>query len=219
MATDARGHTVPAGSDVFDPQGSAVALGLSINDVIMAANATDRASKVAAIVPAPTTARPAFVWQSDTEVVWRHNGTDDQVIARAGAGVLGVASVTASQSITGSTATDLTGLSKDVTVGTGRRLRISFTSDNHGSGAADVFAYNIVDGTTFLRAFTVPANSANVADATYTASGNVIVDNLSAGSHTFKLQLQHIVGSGTCWMAATTSAPTTLLIEDLGPAS
>lgn len=134
-------------------------------------------------------------------------------------GVLGVASVTAPQSVTGSTATDLTGLNKAVTVGTGRRLRISFMSDNHGSGAADIFAYNLVDGTTILRAFTVPANSANVVDATYSATGFVVVDNLTAGAHTFKLQIQHVVGSGSCWMAASATAPSTLLIEDLGPAS
>jgi len=73
MSTDARGHTVPAGSDAFDPQGSDVAASLSVNDFIMAANATDRASKVTAL--APTTGRPAFIFQTDTQVLWMHTGT------------------------------------------------------------------------------------------------------------------------------------------------
>lgn len=64
MATDARGHTVPAGSDVFDPQGADVALGLSINDVVPVANATGRNSALSAV--GATSSDPLLVARSDT---------------------------------------------------------------------------------------------------------------------------------------------------------
>lgn len=75
MATDARGHTVPAGSDAFDPQGSDVAVSLSLNDWVFATNATDRASKITTL--APTTSRPALIFQLDTAVAYQATGTSN----------------------------------------------------------------------------------------------------------------------------------------------
>lgn len=109
MATDARGHTIPAGSDVFDPQGSDVALSASVNDIIVATNATDRASKVAAL--APTTTRPAFVWQVDTGVLTCENGTTSVVVSPP--------EVVGSGSLTGTTTeTAVPGCSLSLTAGT-----------------------------------------------------------------------------------------------------
>ncbi|MDA8440497.1 MAG: hypothetical protein M0Z51_16785 [Propionibacterium sp.] len=73
MAVDARAHAVPAGTDVFDPQGSDVAMSLSINDFVMAANASNRES--IATLLAPTAGRPAMIFQTDTQVLWMYDGT------------------------------------------------------------------------------------------------------------------------------------------------
>lgn len=75
MSTDARTHTVPAGSDAFDPQGADVALSLSVNDWVLATNATDRASKITAL--APTSSRPAIIFQVDTGVAYEATGTSN----------------------------------------------------------------------------------------------------------------------------------------------
>lgn len=71
MSTDARVHDVPAGSDVFDPQGDMVALSASLNDAIPAVNQTARDSALASV--GATSGRPLVVIRSDTgelEVSW-----------------------------------------------------------------------------------------------------------------------------------------------------
>lgn len=83
MATDAAKHTIPAGSDVFDPQGSDVALAASIHDIIPVTNATDRDSVYAALVAAGRTpaTNPVIVDRLDTGVLERNAGSGWSKIA------------------------------------------------------------------------------------------------------------------------------------------
>lgn len=67
MATDARGHTVPAGTDAFDPQGDIDTALTTVNDIVPVANSTGRASALAAV--GATTTDPLLVSRTDTRVV------------------------------------------------------------------------------------------------------------------------------------------------------
>lgn len=67
MATDLRGHTVPAGNEA-PSRGALTALGLSIRDAIPVANATARTQRIAdlaAVGVVATTAEPFFFWRAD----------------------------------------------------------------------------------------------------------------------------------------------------------
>lgn len=69
MATDARGHTVPAGDD--EPKRSDLTgLSLSVNDAIPVANATERATKLAELAGladpiVPAAGAPLFFFRAD----------------------------------------------------------------------------------------------------------------------------------------------------------
>lgn len=72
MATDARGHTAPAAAEA--PRRQAFNdLSLSVNDMVMATNATTRGTVLTAV--GSSAARPLFVYQQDTDTVWRHDGS------------------------------------------------------------------------------------------------------------------------------------------------
>ena len=86
MATDVRGHTAPAAGET--PRRQVLNdLSLSINDVVMAANPTARAQALTDI--GASTARALFVWQSDTEELWVHNGARWRLLAGAGRSIVG----------------------------------------------------------------------------------------------------------------------------------
>lgn len=98
MATDARGHIAPAPGET--PRRQVINdLSLSINDVVVVANATARAAKVVELanagVPVSTT-RPLLVWRSDAaagaELEVSTNGTDFTTYY-AGSGTAGTTSI------------------------------------------------------------------------------------------------------------------------------
>ena len=139
------------------------------------------------------------------------------MIARAGAGVLGFASTTASQSGM-VTVTDLTNLVIAFTVPSGRRVRASWSAASHGSGANDAMAWAIREGTTILRDWVKPMNAPATADATSSVEGWAIFDNVTAGTHAWKLAASRAVGAGSVWLDASATHPAWLLVEDLGAA-
>lgn len=74
MGTDVRGHTVPLGTEApASPQEAIRELGLTVNDVVMAGSATDRAQKLTDIGSSAT--RPLLVMQTDTWTLWLHDGS------------------------------------------------------------------------------------------------------------------------------------------------
>ena len=83
MATDAAKHTVPAGSDLFDPQGSDAALALTIHDIVPVANATDRNATLTAMQAAgrDPAYSPVIVDRGDQASIERNAGSGWQIIA------------------------------------------------------------------------------------------------------------------------------------------
>lgn len=79
MATNDLGVTVPAGTDVFDPQGDMVDLANSLRSrvIIPVANTTARAALVAAIDWTPSAAEPLRVSRADAVAGYRDEITYD----------------------------------------------------------------------------------------------------------------------------------------------
>ena len=125
-------------------------------------------------------------------------------------GVLGYAQVTANQGgIT--TAVDLTGLTVTVTVGSGRRIKVTgdvYYSTTVAGGAAGVY---VNEGASQLAQRT-RVTAGTLADA----SRVEVVLTPSAGAHTYKLRGS--MGSGTGTLEAAATYPAYILVEDLGSA-
>lgn len=123
---------------------------------------------------------------------------------------LGYAEVTAAQ--TGITSeTDLTGLSKTVTVGSGRRVRITgFVPLQQVTSAAIPRVLIHADGVQETDAFHDTA-----ANAFFNIHVAAVVTP-SAGSHTYKLRAS--TNAGTLSTVTSATNPAFILVEDIGPA-
>jgi len=125
-------------------------------------------------------------------------------------GWIGYNEVTANQaSIT--TEVDLTNLTVAVTVGTGRRIRITSEVSITGTVANDVGTLNIKEGATFIQVRDVIVPIAS--NAVLVAS---IVLTPTAGSHTYKLSAQRSAGTGTLTVTAGATRPAFIYVEDVG---
>lgn len=124
---------------------------------------------------------------------------------------LGYAQVTANQ--TGITAeTDLTGLTTTVTVGSSRRVRITGYVGFQKVTNTGIAALRIKESTTQLQDTFLDNLIAN--QVGYLCSSVVLTP--SAGSHTYKLALA--ASTATVSMTASATAPSFILVEDIGPA-
>jgi hypothetical protein len=135
-------------------------------------------------------------------------------VADLAQGTIGYAQVTASQgSIT--TLADLTGLTVTVTLVAGRRIRIVGSVLVGSTVATDVIRLHIREGATDLQIRdTVPS----VVSGT-TTNINLecsVVLQPSAASHTYKLSLERLAGTGTLTMGAGATYPAFILCEDIG---
>lgn len=137
-----------------------------------------------------------------------------QLMALLPQGTLGQALVTANQtSIT--TTVDVTGLTKAVTVGAGRRIKISVQLSGQSTVAGDNFAVTINEGATVLDQVLVSLSTANlqVPFVLFT------ILTPTTGAHTYKVTIGRVAGTGTLTMVAGTGATNPiakLLIEDIG---
>jgi hypothetical protein len=132
------------------------------------------------------------------------------VVAANTLGTLGYAEVTANQGPF-SAVTDLTGLTVTVTVGTGRRIRISALVDLFGTVANDQSEVDIAEGATVLQSVIMR----------HAATGHLSHEperilTPTPGSHTYKLTGQRLSGTGTFTMQATGNQPAYILVEDIG---
>ena len=128
-------------------------------------------------------------------------------------GTKGYAQVTSNQ--TGiTTMTDLTGLSVTWTAVTGRRYRVSFKVLIFSTVANDDANVWVRNGSSAsLNAYGVRAVSTTHG---IMVAGSHVLTGLSAGSQTVKLSLERAAGSGSLGLAAASTHPSFILVEDIG---
>lgn len=127
-------------------------------------------------------------------------------------GWIGYNQVTANQAGVGITATDLTGLTVTVTVGSSRRIRVSASVGIQQRTSAALPEVNIYEGASRLQRFPV-----SVAAEQYEILNPSVVLTPTAGSHTYNLKL--VTSTATVDMLAGADWPAFILVEDLGPAT
>lgn len=155
-----------------------------------------------------------FIFETNTNKLVGYGGVD--WAPRDAGGQLGYAQIVGS--VGGSAASfDVTGLSVAVTVGTGRRIKVSAHlpsisfGDTTSSYAFDIHQDGVIIGRSAFVARTV-----STADAS-PANGSAIVSP-SAGSHTYKVVATRGAGAGAVTVNASASIPSFILVEDIGAA-
>lgn len=141
------------------------------------------------------------------------NGTADVQVngATLPRGTLGYAQTTVNQgSITSQV--DITGLSVTVTVGAGRRIRISCKGEFQDTSATDSVVVTINEGATQLQRAAQPVITAGFSTTTTPS----VVLTPTAGSHTYKITCQRAAGTGTVQWNAQPTYPSYILVEDIG---
>lgn len=168
----------------------------------------------------PKTIPWAKLMVADEEIDWSLIGVDDGEIpaikvADVPWGTLDYVQVTADQTIVASgTETDLTSLTRTVTVGTSRRIRLS---------AQGILSRSVADGITigrFKESTTELGRWGQHSPSALTEFGfshGAAILTPSAGSHTYKLTLQRFSGTGNVTLNASATSPAWLLVEDIGP--
>ena len=154
------------------------------------------------------------IYETDTDRQLTYDGTNWLNPDNVAGGTLGYAQVIADQ--TGiTTETDLTGLTVAVTVGAGRRIRVTASVLVYGSVVSDEFIVNIKEGATVLqRAGYDSLTGAGTSRPTSVERSVVLTP--SAGSHTYKLSLLRNQGTGSLTSSAGTTFPAFILVEDIG---
>lgn len=151
-----------------------------------------------------------LIFETDTKKLMGYTGTN--WAPRDAGGQLGYAQVTADQTFT--VAADATGLSVNVTVGTGRRIKITSQTlwDNENAGANMVF-WRIQEGGTVIQQADVPL-AANGANGELCSSASSIVISPTAGAHTYKIAMAANLFNVVLRAGAT--VPAFILVEDIG---
>lgn len=132
-------------------------------------------------------------------------------------GVLGVASATSNASATsGTTELDVLTASAVTLATANRRIRLTWHCRGISCTAtSEIYTVRIKEGSTVLG----ESNYASVTTSVAASGGcdfSVIVDSPSAASHTYKVTIQRAIGTGSATVQATSTAPMTLTIEDVG---
>lgn len=128
-------------------------------------------------------------------------------------GKIGYAQAVANQA--GITAqVDMTNLSIFVTAEASRRIRITGRIYPQSTVANDVVLLTIHEGATQLQQNTLVLDTANQSQG-MTAE---VVITPSSGSHTYKLTIMRLVGTGSVTNAAAATFPSFVLVEDIGAA-
>lgn len=128
------------------------------------------------------------------------------------AGKIGYTQITAN--VTGITTQADLGVASTVTVGSGRRIRVSaFCAGVTGTLAA-AFLY-IMEGATQLVVADLPTLAAATAAYNSKADASVILTP-SAGAHTYKLQGKNDGTANAAVFNAAATYPTYILVEDIG---
>jgi len=127
-------------------------------------------------------------------------------------GTLGYAQIVASQ-VGITTQVDITGLTVTVTVGTGRRIRISaFTPALVSTVATDEGEIHIMEGATELS----HVDLQQIGQAGGGGGTCSVVLTPTVGSHTYKVQAVRGAGTGSITWSAAATYPSYILVEDIG---
>ena len=115
------------------------------------------------------------------------------------------------------TEVDVSGVTVTVTLNASRRIKVSGYTSGIGMSNVDTVAQLSIYADGVSVAYDrVPCAFANL---TYNSSAQpVAILTPSAGSHTYKLRISRLVGSGTVTIAADTDRVCYILVEDIGPA-
>lgn len=178
-------------------------------------NVTARNALAASFAPSAT--KPLYVHRQDApagyNLEYTINGTTWAAVRQNDTKM---AVSTANQTgITGAAMVDLTNLSVTITAAAGQSVRISFVVRTYGSLSTDVVQVTIREGTTNIAEFPAPVNSANQANTTNTTTGFVVIQP-TAGTHTYKLSAQRVVGTGVVTIAGSAGMRNHILVENLG---
>lgn len=152
-----------------------------------------------------------FIFETDTNKLVGYGGVD--WAPRDAGGQLGYAQIIAS-SATFTTIADVAGLSVGVTVGTGRRIKLSWRGDVLRSVADGTSIMYIYEGVTEL---TRAQGFARVAGESFNTNASVVITP-SAGSHTYNIKGQTASGTGNSLVTAAAVNPAYILVEDIGAA-
>lgn len=150
-----------------------------------------------------------FIFESDTNKLIGFGGVD--WAPRDAGGQLGYAQIVVS-SATFTALADIAGLSVGVTVGTGRRVRITWRGDVLRSVADGTSIMFISEGATIL---TRAQGFARVAGESFNTNTSIILSP-TAGAHTYKIQGQTASGTGNSLVVATADNIPYILVEDIG---
>lgn len=154
-----------------------------------------------------------FIFESDTNKLVGYGGVD--WAPRDAGGQLNYAQNITSQNTFTTVETDITNLAVLVTVGTGRRIKITGQGQFTDSVASDEIEFKIKEGATVLQ-------TANVRMST--GVGNIstglcsITLTPTAGAHTYKLAAVRTTGSGTVTNFGSATGISYILVEDVGAA-
>lgn len=135
------------------------------------------------------------------------------VIDKLPGGWIGDVSVTADQgSITSEV--DATGLTLTVTANASRRLRIEGIANLRSTVANDRGIIRLYKDGTQIKTGTILLSVSNTTESVYC----YVTDTPSTGSHTYKMTVERVTGSGTMTLKANSTDPSLLTVTDIGPA-
>lgn len=102
--------------------------------------------------------------------------------------------------------------------GTNRRIKVSFHCRGlTGTVAGDIFILRIKEGPTVYQEshYNVPGTSGSSATA-IASDFSVIIDSPPASSHTYRVSIQRLAGTGTAICTGSATGPLHLQVEDVG---
>lgn len=154
-----------------------------------------------------------LIFETDTNKYVGHGGVD--WAPRDAGGQLNYAQVVAAQNGITAGPTDLTSLSVAVTVGTGRRIKITGHGQLNYSDATTGHVIDVLEGAVTLGRVGGSPRMANTDVQVFDSS---VILSPSAGAHTYKLSALRYVGAGNLNLQAAATNPAFILVEDIGAA-
>jgi hypothetical protein len=154
-----------------------------------------------------------MIYETYTKKFWIYDGVTWNLPKNVAGGIIGAPGIkTANQSNIISTESDLTNLTTTVTVGAGRRVRVSFQVKVFRTTADGYANIRIKEGTTI---FFAQAFHNGIALSGDSISGFVLLTP-TAGVHTYKLSMLRVSGTGSLTLEADVNAPSFVMAEDIG---